>query len=326
MAVSQGTQDVVFGINRFHHHPLSGTIIDPASDLSNFGNPWESTLNGHPSVQGKSTENTSGHSGGVNVWYDLQTSAPSGRGKFNFVGIVNAEWQGTSPLVHEDLKVTVGTSSNATGTPSNVFNPSTAYRRLGQESSTGKTWMLQLTDVEHANPESPSTTLLRFLRVNYESYPSSGRVRWIAVGEVFVGSLYHPPPISWDIGVRIRPSFVLTRSRDGWSWSKRIRSATREYTLRWEGLTIEERIELEQFAMNAGNPWYADDLVREAAPRPNLADFGAPMVMSLNQDGFSTDDVVVRNAMYVVLDPSSVAFRQNITGRWSAQMKFLEVV
>ncbi|MFQ5471677.1 MAG: hypothetical protein ACE5FA_02160 [Dehalococcoidia bacterium] len=322
MAVIYGYQDVVFAISRYHLHPGAETAIyTPSSSPPNFANPWSNTLNGHPGVQAKSTENPTGQ-GDITLVYDFGTSDPSQILKMNAVGLVNLTWIGANKLDDEDLEVTIRTAASPTQAGSIVFSPSANQRRLRMESATSRTWLLQLDEVEHTQPSVP---FLRSVRVIFDSYPTSTKLRWIGVGEVFFGTLYHPPCPTYPVTIKQRPGMLLRSSDAGWSWERRTREATTEITLRWFGISIEERIELQQFAANAGDPWYADHIGQNPAPRPGLADFGSPMLLSMHEDPYGTDPGVVRNAIYCVVDPRSVVFQQDVSGLWNVQMTFLEV-
>jgi len=342
MAIEQGTQDVVFAVNRFHDLPGTSTSIESVTSGSYistpavFSNPWTNILNGHPSVQGRTADNSQGHqansSGGINLWVNLHTSAPTGGlWRINCIGFVNLAAESIASTPGRDsIEVKIGTTSNSTpgSLPSgyNVYTPTGDHMRLEPESSVSRTWMLQLTDDEHSDPESPSAALSRHVCFNFDSYVNANILRYLALGELFFGQLYKPPSPSYPVGIRVRPSMRLSSSRDGWAWGQRIRQSSREFTLTWSGLTIAERIELMQFAGNMGDPMFADAASLHMAPRVGLNDFGSPMLLSLHEDAFSTSAVTARNAAYVVLDPSSVQFRQPFVGRWDAQMKFLEVV
>jgi len=333
MGAFQEKRTVVFGINRMHHYPdvPTPTFDFGASTFSEFSQPWQNIFTGHPAVVGTSITDVGGHTGGVNVW--VNTGIPGGAsqnatGNINAFGFVNMSFAVIDAIPNRELQVRVGirTASTATGSTNNVFNPSATLSTMPDVASAmSNTWLLELTDEDTQPSPEPS----QYYRFNFQASDGNSFVKWLRLGELFIGNIYHPPcPHS----IRLKPSRAATLLRNAdntWAWNRRARRSGRRVTFGWRGISDAERLELEQFVANVGDPYHHAHRPGSSigvGPVAGLNDFASPVLLSLHREAYNTTTPTWRSAIYCVVDPASVDFAYNSAANtWDARASFLEV-
>ncbi len=337
MGALQEKRTVVFGINRMHNYhdvPVPSIEIS-ASTSAELSQPWANVFSGHPALAATSVTIAGGHGGGVELW--INTNVPGGANKaitgvVNAFGFANMSVAMISTVANRErqLTVSIGTDSVTTTTPTNVFNAVPSNLAMGPDvaSAASLSWLLEVTDEDQVGvvPEQ----FYRFLfRVTDGTFHQND-MAWLRLGELFIGNIYHPPcPHS----IRLKPSRAATLLRNAdntWTWNRRARRSGRRITLGWRGIEDAERLELEQFVANVGDPYHhahrPSALGFGVGPEVGLNDFASPVMLSLHREAFRTTTPAWRTAIYCVVDPASVDFAYNSAANtWDARASFLEV-
>ena len=336
MGALQEKRDVVFGINRMHrYHDVPTPTIDTNGTGSEIGQPWANIFSGHPALAAKSITNVSGHLGGVEVW--VNTNVPGGAnaaitGVVNAFGFVNMSAAMIDNVANRErqLTVSIGTDSVATTTPENVFGAVPSNLAMGPDvaSAASLSWLLEVSDEDTVSV--PPEQYYRFLFQVTDGTTHQNDMKWLRLGELFIGNIYHPPcPHS----IRLKPSRAATLLRNAdntWTWNRRSRRSGRRVTLGWRGISDAERLELEQFVANVGDPYHhahrPSALGFGIGPEVGLNDFASPVMLSLHREAFRATTPAWRTAIYCVVDPASVDFAYNSAANtWDARASFIEV-
>jgi hypothetical protein len=337
MGALQENRGVVFGINRIHNY---WDIPTPTADVSAstaavFSQPWNNIFTSHPALTGRSSSVAGGHLGGVELW--INTGVPGGpssviTGVINAFGFVNMSTgiDTTAANRERQLTIGIGTASNTGASVENLFAPSPSdfSRHPDVASAASLSWLLELTEEDTASIAPEQYYRFIFRVTNGTSHVND--LVWVRLGELFIGNIYHPPcPHS----IRLKPSRAATLLRNAdntWTWNRRSRRSGRRITLGWRGLSDAERLELEQFVSNVGDPYHhahrPSGLGFGVGPVTGLNDFASPVMLSLHREAFRTTTPSWRTAMYCVVDPASVDFAYSpAANEWDARASFIEV-